>query len=97
MIGECISILISSKYEPDSLAQQKPVEHRREVFCRKHSISQTEFFSAGLQGLKPQYKLTLFWGDYEGEDLVELEGVRYRVYRTYHAKHDRIELYLRKE
>lgn len=97
MVRETTVTLLSTKYKTDSLSQQIPVESRREVFCRKHSVTQSEFHAAGLYGLRPQYKLTLFCGDYGGEELVELEGVRYRVYRTYLAKHDRMELYLRKE
>ena len=97
MTRESVIKLISKRYEADALAQQITRETSREVFCRVMSISQTEFFAAGQAGLRAEHKVTMFHGDYEGEETVELEGVRYRVYRTFLAKHDRVELYLRKE
>lgn len=39
----------------------------------------------------------MFAFDYNGEDIVEIDGNRYSVYRTYRAKADEIELYLEKK
>lgn len=97
MAHEHAAKLIAVRYEPDGLNQMVPVETSRQVLCRKESVSQSEWYRAGVNGLKPQHKLTMFHGDYAGETIVELDGVRYSVYRTYLAKHDRIELYLEKK
>jgi hypothetical protein len=35
----------------------------------------------------------MFFGDYNGERIVEYKGERFSIYRTYHAKTDTIELY----
>nr|DAP24786.1 MAG TPA: head closure knob [Caudoviricetes sp.]DAS04637.1 MAG TPA: head closure knob [Caudoviricetes sp.] len=67
-------------------------ETKRRVFCSADSVSQTEFFSAGLNGLKAQRKFTLFRFDYNDEEVIEFKGKRYTVYRTY-EKDDDIELY----
>lgn len=64
------------------------------VFAGCQSISQTEFFEAGRNGLKPEYKFTLFFGDYDGQKIVEYEGRMYSVYRTFLGKNDTIELYV---
>ena len=70
---------------------------RREVFCSVQSVSRSEFFQGGQNGLKPEYMFTVFFGDYEGEDTVEYNGVVYSVYRTYHARTDELELYVQKK
>ena len=41
-------------------------------------------------------KVTVFYGDYDGELSVEYEGIEYSVYRTY-VEGDNVELFLRKD
>jgi hypothetical protein len=36
----------------------------------------------------------VFFGDYAGEKIVEYNGTRYTIYRTYQARNDLIELYV---
>lgn len=68
-------------------------ETTRDVFCDVGSVTRSEFFEGGRNGLNPAYVFTMFFGDYEGETIVEYNGNRYAIYRTYHAKTDVIELY----
>lgn len=90
-------ILIGETYAPDAMSQMVPTEVRREVFCNKQSVSASEWFDGGRNGLKPVYRVTMFAPDYNGETVVELDGERFGVYRTYMAKGDDIELYLEKK
>ncbi len=69
----------------------------REVFCKAESVSRAEFFEGGRNGLKPEYKFVLFFGDYNGEQTVVYKGHTYGVYRTYHASTDVLELYVEKK
>ena len=39
----------------------------------------------------------MFFGDYQGETRLLYNGVRYAVYRTYHARTDDLELYVQRE
>lgn len=96
MARDHVVTLISISYSKDALEQMVPAEAKREVFCQQHSVSQSEFFEAGRSGLQPQHKLTVFEGDYQGETIAELDGVRYSVYRTYLGKNDCMELYLQR-
>lgn len=89
--------LISENYVKDDIAQLVPQEKRRDVFCNVTSISASEWFEAGRNGLRPQYRAILFAPDYQGEITVELDGVRYGVYRTYIGKNEMIELYLERK
>ena len=72
-------------------------ETRQRVFCNVQSVSTSEWFEGGRSGLNPVYRFTMFEPDYNGEEIVEFNGVRYAVYRTYHAKDNNIELYVQKE
>lgn len=92
-----VATLIAENFEKDALQQLIPTETRREVFCTLSSIQQSEFFGAGRNGLKPKLCVKVFAEDYRDEELVEVEGVRYRVYRTYLGDNDRLELYLEKK
>lgn len=67
----------------------------RQVFCRVRSVSRSEFYSAGQQGLHPALVLDMFQGDYHGERIAEFRGKEYVIYRTYQrVEDDSIELYL---
>lgn len=72
-------------------------ETRRDIFCQVDSVSRAEFFAAGQNGLRPEYQITVFFGDYQGETRLIFEGVTYSVYRTYHARTDELELYVQRE
>lgn len=69
----------------------------KEVYCRTRSVTQTEFFDAGRNGLNPEYQITVFHADYDGEVLVEYNGKTYAVYRTYRREGDYIELYVERK
>ena len=59
-------------------------ESTREVFGRLGSIGQAEFYQAHAVGLKPELKFILAdYLDYENETLVEYQGQRFRVLRTF--------------
>lgn len=65
------------------------------VYAEDISIRQTEFFQAAAIGFKPERCLKMYAFEYHGEQLCELDGERYNIYRTYLAQgSDRIELYL---
>lgn len=92
-----VCTLIGVTYEQNALKQHVPKESKREVFCNVEGLRQSEFFAAGRNGLRAQFMLTVFPDDYAGEGTVEVDGVRYGIYRTYPAKHDKLELYLEKK
>lgn len=69
----------------------------KQVFCKVDSVTRAEFFDAGKAGLKPEYRITMFFGDYDGETVVGYKGRLYSVYRTYLAKTDIIELYVERQ
>lgn len=89
--------LIGRTFTRDDNGVQQATEVPKEVFCQVDSIQRNEFFEAGRNGLNPEYKFTMFFGDYDGEKVVEYNGLRYAVYRQYHGRTDTIELYVQRE
>lgn len=64
----------------------------KEVFAKRASVSQSEFFTAGQNGLKPDCMFLVYTFEYGGETHVKHNGIVYTIYRTY-VNGDNIELY----
>ena len=74
-----VAVLIKRTY-----AGAQRVETRREVLCGFRSIGLREFYQASATDFHPELKLVLAdYLDYDGETLVDYNGQRYRVLRTY--------------
>lgn len=87
-----ILILLSQTITTDTYGNEVVTEQEKQIYCDVDSISQSEFFAAADTELNPQYKFTVFFGDYNGEDTVKYKGTRYAIYRTYRTGDD-LELY----
>lgn len=70
---------------------------KRMVYCQVSSIRQSEFHEAGRNGLNPEFRFTMFSGDYNDEEIVEYNGKTYSIYRTFLKRSDDIELYVQRE
>lgn len=80
--------------EEDSLGQIDESEvYSRQVFCEKKSIPQSEFFSAGQSGIKPNCILIVNVFDYQEETKIKYKDKIYSVYRTYEKNDETLELY----
>ena len=86
--------LISETNTQDSYGVWRKSTSARTVYCQVGSITRSEFYEAGRNGLNPEFMLTMFYPDYEGERICELDGQQYAIYRTYRARNDTIELYV---
>lgn len=86
--------LIQVTSTQDTIGQYIETETKKRVFCDVRSISRSEWFDAGRDGLQPSFVFTMFRHDYSGEKIVEFEGRRYGVYRTYVSRNEQIELYV---
>lgn len=67
------------------------------AYARVDSVTASEFFDGGRNGLNPEFRMRMFAGDYHGEQIVEYRGKAYAVYRTYKAGTDVIELYVERK
>ena len=68
----------------DEYGDPTVTESTREIFCGTRSIGQKEFYQAHAVGFQPEGKFVLAdYLDYDDEPIVENDGQRYRVLRTY--------------
>lgn len=86
--------LVSESYTQDTIGQYIATETLRQVYCDVRSMYRSEWFEAGRDGLQPAYVFTMFAPDYSGEKIVEYNGKRYGVYRTYVGRNETLELYV---
>lgn len=84
--------LISQAYTLDDYGNNVATETRFDVFCEVDSITQSEFYAAANTGLNPEYRFRVFFDDYDGQSVLEFDGKRYGIYRTYRSG-DYMELY----
>ncbi len=56
------------------------------IFANKLSVTTAEFYQAQQAGYTAELKFEIWAAEYNGEELVEYGGKRYRVLRTYGPK-----------
>lgn len=89
--------LIGETYEKGKYGVYTAVETRRKVYANITSVSASEWFEGGRNGLNPEYRMILFKHDYHGEDILEYNGIKYSIYRTYEGRNDTLEVYCEKK
>ncbi|WP_176222085.1 phage head closure protein [Tuberibacillus sp. Marseille-P3662] len=80
--NDVIYFLIPETRE-DELGQKIPTGNYNErmVYANQYSISQSEFYNASAQGLKPEKEFEIYSFEYQGEDLLRHEGTTYHIIR----------------
>ena len=84
--------LVAQTITTDAYGNETATDNENTVYCEVESISQSEFYAAADTELNPEYRFTVFFGDYGGESVVKYKDVKYSIYRTYRAG-DYMELY----
>ena len=68
----------------DEYGDMTETEIKTQVFARLKSVGMSEFYQANGTGFKPEVKFVLSdYLDYHGEMIVEWDGGRFDVIRTY--------------
>jgi len=88
--------LVSQTITVDAYGNESAQESERTILCEVDSITQSEFFAAADTDLNPEYRFTIFFGDYQGEEICKFNGQRYAIYRTYRTGDD-LELYVERK
>lgn len=94
--GDDVIQLVTETKAQDAYGVWNEVETLRQVFCRVSSVTASEFFEAGRNGLNPEYQFIVFADDYNGEDTIVYKNKRYGIYRTF-LSGDYIELYVQRK
>lgn len=59
-----------------------------EVYARKKDVGYSEFYKAQAAGYETLMKFDVYTEEYAGQTLAEVDGIRYKVLRTYQPKED---------
>lgn len=94
MDRSAVAYLIAETFQKDAYGVLQPTTTRKKIYCDVSSVSMSEWFEGGRNGLNPELRLTMFSGDYNGEKLIEYNGTEYSIYRTYLRRNDVLELYV---
>lgn len=93
--SECFLIKRGKTTDENGVLKDEII-YKKPCFCTVSSLYMRDTYAAFQAGIKPAWKLSIFYGDYDNELTVEFEGIEYDVYRTY-VDGDTIELYLRRD
>ena len=85
--------LVSTDRAQDAYGVWRESEELRDVFCQVDSVTRAEYFEGGRNGLNPEFRFSLFAGDYNDERTLVFRGRRYGVYRVFFGRDDVVELY----
>lgn len=89
--------LVGKTYISDAIGNMTEQETITNVFANLKSISAKEFFDGGQNGLKPDKKFIVREFEYNEQNEIDFDGVRYSVYRTYSKEDGFVELYTEKK
>lgn len=91
-----IITLLSDTYSQDAYGVSVKRTTRRDVIADVQSVTGTEWFEGGRNGLNPQYRMRIHNSEYGGEEMCIYNGAVYSIYRTY-MDNDILELYVEKK
>ena len=89
--------LVKQTFTHNEYGVQIASETKRKVYANVTSVTSAEFFDGGRNGLSPEYRMRVFFYDYQDEDILEYNGKRYTIYRTYLGANDILELYVERK
>lgn len=85
-------ILVKKTYIPDAIGNEIEATIERVVFCEVKSISRTEFYQAAQANLKPRAAFIIYGFEYDNEDTVIYNGIKYKVIKSYKINENDLEL-----
>lgn len=88
-----VAYLVSKDWIQDEYGVQHELTTEREIYVQVDSVTSSEFYEGGRNGLNPELRFTAFRFDYLDEDEIRYNDKYYRIYRTYFGRNDTIELY----
>lgn len=89
--------LISQNISYSEIGVPVSTSSTTELIGNFQTVSAQEFYRGGELGIKPEFIIKVWDAEYNGETLLEYDGKRYIIYRTYLASDGRRELYCQKD
>lgn len=87
--------LVSESFTQNTYGVMTKTETTTKVYADVQSVTRSEWFEGGRNGLNPEYRMRIFHSEYDGQQILIYNSVYYTIYRTY-MDNDIIELYVEK-
>jgi hypothetical protein len=87
------AVLVSATYALDDHGVRRKTEQQKPVYGYYDSVTASEMFEGGRNGLNPSFRFRMTELDYEGQTVLIRGEERYSVYRTYRPNNGTVELY----
>ena len=88
--------LLKTEYETNAYGVMVPTDTARMVYADVESVTGSEWFEGGRNGLNPEFRMRIHAIEYKGEESLIYDGKTFSIYRTYRDS-DIIELYVEKK
>lgn len=85
--------LITVEWSKDEYGVPQKTETSKTVYGYVDSVSASEFFEGGRNGLNPEFRFVMTELDYDGQSVIVRNGQRYGIYRSYRTGRGTVELY----
>lgn len=86
--------LIEIKTSQNKIGDCIDTKSYTEIFAKRKSIKQSEFYQAQASGFKPEISFEINSFEYNNETRVRYNNKEYKVLRTYQVSVDRLEIVL---
>ena len=87
------AVLISATFAADAYGVRRKTETVKTVYGYYDSVTASEVFEGGRNGLNPSFRFVMSELDYESQTVLVRNEERYSVYRTYRPNNGTVELY----
>ena len=87
-----IALIKQITFKDDDGFDATDEQKRGGIFANKKSVKRSEFYMANQAGIRADVIFEMWAADYDGEKIVEWDGKRFKVIRTYEPGEDKIEL-----
>lgn len=78
----------------DKLKQDLTEKVKTTIFCKKKSITRSEFYQANQAGIRPNLIVDIHSFEYNNQEFAEFGGKEYRILKTYPINLNILELTL---
>ena len=85
--------LVAETYLVDEYGVERSSETEKTVYGYYDSVTASEVFEGGRNGLNPSFRFCMTELDYDGQTILVRDGEKYSIYRTYKPNNGTIELY----
>lgn len=76
-------VLLASSFQSDSIGVPLDTQTRKEIpIIRVEDVYEKEFYDASERGFKPSLRLRISALNYDGEEELEYQGIKYSIIRT---------------